>query len=198
MGHWGSHPWQNDSALDWLDKFAAEAQLNQQIDTGLNLPLEQIDEIRAAAHLLLTLSSSDVQFVLDSAPLLKLAQTRLLEAIEAKLFTNRQFILQVLGEVTALKAAVSRQGQPGKDSHSPIDGLIEAGEQFGLTLYTVADVEGDIPESRARDVVGTGFLDGDAVLHVQLEDGRPDGFLLKFRCSPSDGSEFDEGSQPVK
>ena len=192
MGHWGSHPWQNDSALDWLDKFAVEAQLTQQIEAGLNLPLELIDDIRAAAHLLLTLSSSDVQFVLDSAPLLKLAQKRLLEAIEAGLFTNRQFVLQVLGEVTALKAAVSRQGQPGKDSHSPIDGLVEAGEQFGLTLYTVADVEGDIPESRAKDVVGTGFLDEDSVLHVQIEDGRPNGFVLKFRCSPADGSDFSD------
>ena len=190
MGYWGPHPWQNDSALNWLDQFAAQAQLNQQIESTLNLPLDQIDEIRAAAHLLLTLSSSDVQFIQNSTPLMQLAEKRLLEAIQAGLFTNRQFVLQVLGEVTALKSAVAGQCIPGKHSDPLFENMIAAGEELGLTLYTVADVEGDIPESRSKDVVGTGFLDEDSVLHLQLEDGRPNGFVLKFRCSPGDGSEF--------
>ena len=189
MGHWGPHPWQNDPALDWLDKFAEQTQLNERIETALNLPLEQIDEIRAATHLLLTLSSSQVQFLQNSKPLLQLAEQRLLEAVQAGLFANRQFVLQVLGEVTALKSAVAGQCIPGKHPDPLFENMIAAGEELGLTMYAVSNVEGDIPESRARDVVGTGFLDEDSVLHVQIEDGRPDGFLLKFRCSPDDGSE---------
>jgi len=190
MGHWGSHPWQNDPALDWLDKFAEQAQLNQQIEAALILPLEQIDEIRAAAHLLLTLSCSDVALVNESTPLLILAKQRLLEAIQAGVFGNRQFILQMLGEVAALQSAVSRQCRPGRHPDTVMEEIAAAGEELGLTPYSVSDFEGAMPESRAKDVVGSGFLDGDGVLHLQIEDGRPDGFLLKFRCSPSDGSEF--------
>ena len=58
-------------------------------------------------------------------------------------------------------------------------------EQFGLTLYDVADVEGTIPETRTQDVVGTGFLDDAGVLHLQLTDGRGH-FEVSFRCVPDD------------
>ena len=190
MGHWGPHPWQNDPALDWLDTFAEQTQLNERIETALNLPLDEIDEIRAAAHLLLTLSSSDVQFIQESTPLMELAQRRLLEAIQTGLMGNRQFILQMLGEIVALESAIAGQCRPGRHSDTVMEEIMAAGEELGLTPYSASDFEGAMPESRTRDVVGSGFLDKEGVLHVQIEDGCPSGFLLKFRCSPSDGSEF--------
>lgn len=194
MGHWGIHPWHNDSALDWLDRFAEQAQLKQQIETALNLPMEQIDEIRAAAHLLLTLSYPDIALIEDPAPLLKLAKERLLEAIQARVFDNRQFVLQMLGEVAALQSAVSRQSLPGKHPDPVAKDIAATGIELGLTQYHVTDFEGDIRDSRARDVVGSGFLDQEGVLHVQIEDGHPNGFLLKFRCLPNDSSECSEES----
>ena len=66
-----------------------------------------------------------------------------------------------------------------------------ATEQFGLTLYDVIDIQGDIPESRTKDVVGTGFMSSDGAFKLQLEDGRPDGFHLKLRCVPDDSQDFD-------
>ena len=190
MGYWGIHPWHNDSALDWLDRFAEQSQLKQQIDTALNLPLDQIDEIRAAAHLLLTMSHPDIALVENPTSLLKLAKERLLEAIQNRVFDNRQFILQMLGEVAALQSAVARQSCPGKHPDPVAEQIAATGVDFGLTPYHITDFEGDIRDSRASDVAGSGFLDQKGVLHVQIEDGRPNGFLLKFRCSPSDGSEF--------
>lgn len=198
MGYWGPHPWQNDPALDWLDKFAEQAQLNQQIETALRLPLEEIDEIRAAAHLLLTLSSSDVQFIQDSTSLMKLAQERLLEAIQTGVMGNRQFILQMLGEIVALKSAVAGQCSTGKHSDTSSVDVVAAAKEHGLTLFAVADVDGEIPESQAEEVVGTGFLDGKGGIRVQIEDERLNGFHLKFRLAPSDDREFPAENLPTQ
>lgn len=185
MGHWGAHPWQNDSALDWLDEFAAQSRFTELIEAGLNLPLEQIDEIRAATHLLLQFAGSEVSVVPETTRLLALARQRLNNALDSGLFTTRQFRLRVLGEVDALSAAALKQSVTGRDDDDAAEAISRiATEVFGLTQYDLVDVEGHVVAARDRDIVGTGFLDADGVLHLQLEDGRPNGFQLKCRCVP--------------
>jgi hypothetical protein len=51
-----------------------------------------------------------------------------------------------------------------------------------LFLASDASHQAAANDPRARDVVGTGFLDENAVLHIQLEDGR-DGNRIYLRVA---------------
>lgn len=186
MGHWGTQPWENDSAADWLDEVAGQGQLLDRIREALTLPLEQIDEIRAAAHFLLHLTKAGIGVRSDMNLLARGAVFRLSEAVEERLFSHPDFSTNMISEIARLRELFSS----AEDDQLPP--LIErskvkqiASEQFGLTLYDVADVEGTIPETKTHDVVGTGFLDECGVLHLQLTDGRGH-FEVSFRCVPDD------------
>ncbi|MBI1312136.1 hypothetical protein GC176_12665 [bacterium] len=189
MGHWGLQPWENDGAADWLDQFAEQSRLSERIENGLRLPLEQIDEIRATAYLLLKFSEAGAWLLDEPESLTELAIDRLSEAVESGLYTNPAMADIVLAELVSLRLLLAKQsGEP--DRPDPVLAeLTRVASEFGLAQYNVVEVEGSLMETRPRDVVGTGFLDDDGVLHLQLEDGRPNGFLLKCRCVPDDGSQ---------
>lgn len=192
MGHWGIEPWENDAAADWLDDFSENTRLAERIETGLSLPLEQIDAIRAASFLLLTFGTVGAPLVRDCGRLAQLAVRRLSEAIESGAFTNPQFVRRLVSELARLRNLEARSGQDS--SSDPISAEISrvASDQFGLTLYDVTDIEGRMPAAVAEDIVGTGFLDETGVLHVQLEDGRDGGFKLSFRCVPDASADSDD------
>ena len=188
MGHWGVQPWQNDAASDWLDSFAEQTQLSARIEAGLSLPLEQIDEIRAAAFLLLKFGEAGTGVVDEAGRLLPLAIGRLSEAIESGLYSNPEFVRVVLAELTSLRRLIAAQsGSAGVPDPVLKELTRVASEELGLTQHDVVDVEGRIPESRVSDIVGTGFLDAEGVLHLRLEDGRENGFVLQCRCVPDNG-----------
>ena len=186
MGHWGTQPWENDSAADWLDKVAEQGQLLDRIREALTLPLEQIDEIRAAAHLLLHLTKAGIGAPSDMNLLARGAVFRLSEAVEERMFPHPDFSTNMINESAGLRELFSSAEEdqlPPLIERSKVEQI--ASEQSGLTLYDVADVEGTIPETKPQDVVGTGFLDDAGVLHLQLTDGRGH-FEVSFRCVPDD------------
>lgn len=187
MGHWGFQPWENDSAADWLDQFAEQADLSTRVKAGLSLPLDQIDEVRAAAHLLLNFSKLGLISTDATGQLVELAIHRLNEAVESGVFTNPDFVRIVTGELAQLRGLLAHA------DGAPLDELVgstTAGEFLfangpsSLALYDVVDVAGVIPDTRTQDVVGTGFLDDEGSLHLQLEDGRDRGLKLRCRCVP--------------
>ncbi len=192
MGLWGIQPWENDAAADWLDQLAEKTRLSDRIESALRLPLEHIDEIRAAAFLLLQLGEAGTWLVDQPDRLAMLAIERLTEAVESNLYTNPEIRRLILAELTQLRTLLTTETSREEET-DPVGNKLSriASEQFGLTQYDVIDVEGNLVETRLGDVVGTGSRDADGVLHLQLEDDRTNGFLLKCRCVPDDNNQFD-------
>lgn len=190
MGNWGIQPWQNDSAADWLDSFSKRTQLSERIEMALTLPDENIEDVRAAAYLLLRFAEAGTWLLDEPEQLVSLAIERLSGAIDSEIYTTPEFVEIVQAEVDALRRLFS-DGTNSPDSGQS-DQASVAAEKFGMTMYTVSDADGRIPESQAEEVVGNGFRGEDGVLHLRIEDGRPDGFLLKLRCPPTSGQAFIE------
>jgi hypothetical protein len=180
MGHWGSQPWANDGAADWLDQFVEKTRVVEQIEAGLNLPFDQIDEVRAAASLLLAVADVCSFDRDDRCRLATQAVDRLSNAIEAGLYTNPTTHQLVLVEISRLRALITGSGDPVANVIGDI-----ATERFGLALYDVVDIGGRAGDVATKDIVGTGLLDDCGVLHLRLEDGREAGFELSCRCVPA-------------
>lgn len=190
MGHWGLQPWENDSAADWLDEFAEQTGLIEKISDGLELPLTEIDKVRAAAHVLLSVSAAGLLESQSREDLACLAIGRLSEAIESELFTNPGFRALVLSEIAGLRSLLTSSIEAGPKPEMIVDEVQQmAVEQFRLHLYHVIDIDGVTAEFIAKDLVGTGFLDEDGVMHLQFDDGRENGFTMTCRCVPAERSD---------
>ena len=118
MGHWGTQPWENDSAADWLDKVAEQGQLLDRIREALTLPLEQIDEIRAAAHLLLHLTKAGIGAPSDMNLLARGAVFRLSEAVEERMFPHPDFSTNMINEIAGLRNEPARAPRVSTKSNS--------------------------------------------------------------------------------
>lgn len=187
MGHWGFHSWENDAAADWLGSFAEQARIEERIRGGLSLPQDCIDEIRSAASLLLCLSELLSIPGQTQSELAHLAIERLSDALESRDYTNLQIRSLVVEEIAQLRTLAIETAVGDEAKFDPIGKAIQkiAAEQFGLKQYDVIDIDGRSTTIPLQDIVGTGFLDGDGVLHLELTDGRDDGFLLRCRCVPT-------------
>lgn len=187
MGHWGYQSWENDSAADWLDQFAEQAEIEKRIRDGLSLSVDCIDKVRAAANLLLAMSKLQCVSGNTRKELASLAIERLSSDLESGEYEAPEFRTAVLDEIAQLRELVSSSRGGSSLIHQFIHK--KAKEQFGLTLYEVTDFSGTNANCVVKDLVGTGYLDQGGVLHLELTDGRDEGFLLRCRCVPADGTE---------
>ena len=187
MGHWGIRSWENDAAADWLDSFMEQARIEERIRDGLSLPQDCIDEVRSAASLLLCLSELLSIPAQTRNKLASLAVDRLSDALESHDYTNHQIRSRVVEEIAQLRTLSVETAVGGSAKFDPIGKAIQkiAAEQFGLKQYDVVDIDGRSTTAPLRDIIGTGFLDSDGILNLELTDGRDDGFLLRCRCVPT-------------
>ena len=188
MGHWGYRSWENDAAADWLESFAEQARVEERIRDGLSLPQDCIDEIRAAASLLLCLSELLSIPTQTRNELANLAIERLSDALESRDYTNLHIRSHVVEEIAQLRTLSVKTGVGGSAKFDPIGKAIQkiAAEQFGLKQYDVVDIDGHCTTVRLKDIIGTGFLDSEGIHYLELTDGRDDGFLLRCRCVPTE------------
>lgn len=186
MGHWGSQPWANDGAADWLDQFIEKSSVVEHIEAGLNLPFDQIDEVRAAANVLLAVTGICNFDRDDRNRLATQAVDRLSNAVEVGLYSNPTTRQLVFVEISQLHALITGSDDPVANVIAGI-----ATEQFGLAQYDVVDIEGRAGDVATKDIIGTGFLDDRGVLHLRLEDGCEAGFQLSCRCVPAEATNPD-------
>ncbi len=185
MGHWGIRPLENDEAADWGDRFLRETQIVAKLSDAIEHPVTEIATVRAAAHTLLAIADAGVVDKRSIDDLAHRAILRLSEGLESDEYSNPDIRRAIVGEIVKLRSLVSAVAETVYEP-DPIAHELNrvAQEQFNLRQYNVVDVESS-ESSIAKDVVGTGFLDERGVLHIRLDDGRPDGLSMTFRCVPS-------------
>lgn len=152
------------------------------------MPENCIDEIRSAASLLLCLSELLSIPAQTRNELASLAIDRLSDALESHDYTNLQIRSLVLGEIAQLRTLAGESAGEDSAKSGPIGKAIQkiAAEQFGLKQYDVVDVDGHCTTISLKAIVGTGFLDSDGIVHLELTDARDNGFLLRCKCVPAE------------
>lgn len=108
MGTWDTKPWDNDTAADWFGGVFDETELREKVRAALELDLNEHQEIRAAAHVLMSLGRTYVWPIdqLDSD--LALAVERLTEI--KKVFQDLpELLAEINFEIEVLKCRLDRE-----------------------------------------------------------------------------------------
>ncbi|MCA9073721.1 MAG: hypothetical protein KDA93_01720 [Planctomycetaceae bacterium] len=105
MGRWGTEPWANDPAADWLDELFDATRLVEQVDDALALDLhDDIEEIRIAAHLLCTLGEAGLWPHEHLRRQVWVATSRLEAALSFRVDTNASLIASIREQVEKLQS----------------------------------------------------------------------------------------------
>ncbi|WP_417850303.1 hypothetical protein [Thalassoglobus sp.] len=105
MGRWGTKAWENDSAMDWYERWMMETDFIDQIDRTLAFDVqEDFQEIRAAASMLWMLNEPDIWPVGYYLQFVERAVIKLQEILSSGVYANPEMITEVEQELEKLQA----------------------------------------------------------------------------------------------
>lgn len=100
MGFWGHEPWANDGAADWLDEHPEKTCSIADIAKALVLPIEDFDQIRIAAHILV----GQADRLGPQVACLHEAIFKLTQVLDAEVVDNAFFVAAIRSEIQALRS----------------------------------------------------------------------------------------------
>lgn len=105
VGIWGIEPWANDAAADWFDTLFRATTLDRRIERTLRLPIRRhVEEIRAAAYVVLTFGQPEFWPVDSYERCRELAINRLHEMLDQRVVTNPTLVSAIHGVIRALES----------------------------------------------------------------------------------------------
>jgi hypothetical protein len=109
MGCWGVKPYESDSAADWFGDLWDEFPIPSKVEETLKLDLEDnLEEIRAAAHLLVQLGQVYIWPVDSIDRHCDLAARRLQEIKALEEYSGDDFQAQLQSEIDILRSRISK------------------------------------------------------------------------------------------
>ena len=109
MGCWGVKPHESDSAADWFGDLWDEFPIPAKVEETLRLDLEDnLEEIRAAAHLLVQLGETYIWPVHSIDRHCDLAAHRLEEIKALEQYSGDDFQAQLQNEIDILRSRISK------------------------------------------------------------------------------------------
>ena len=109
MGCWGVKPYEADSAADWFGNLWDEFPIPSKVEETLKLDLEDnLEEIRAAAHLLVQLGETYIWPVQLIDRHCDLAARRLEEIKALEKYSGDDFETQLQQEIDILRSRISK------------------------------------------------------------------------------------------
>ena len=109
MGCWGVKPYENDSAADWFGDLWDEFPVPSKVEETLSMDLEDShEEIRAAAHILITLGKTYIWPVTLINRHCDLAARRLTEMKAMEIYNGAELQSELQKEIEVLRSRISK------------------------------------------------------------------------------------------